>query len=54
MNKIYPEKVPDIIFVDSRETSGWDDEEWDQWCEENGYASRHVLKNERILFKQNE
>ena len=52
--KIYPEKVPDIIFVDSRETSGWDDKEWDQWCEENGYASRHVLKNERILFKQNE
>lgn len=52
--KIYPEKIPDIIFVDSRETSGWDDKQWAQWCEENGYTSRLILDSERILFKQNE
>ena len=52
--KIYPEKIPDIIFVDSRETSGWNDEQWAQWCEENGYTSRLILGSERILFKQNE
>lgn len=35
--ELYPEKEADIIYLHTWLECGWNDEEWEQWCEENGY-----------------
>lgn len=33
----HPEKVPDVIYIDTQSVSVWSDEQWESYCEEHGY-----------------
>ncbi len=33
----HPEKIPDVIYIDTESEDVWSDDEWASYCEENGY-----------------
>ena len=49
---IHPEKIPDIIYVDERTRCEWTDEEWTDWCIENGYEMEKLQDHARVLRRQ--
>lgn len=50
--KLHPEKVPEIIYVDTQTTCDWDEDEWNNWCEKSGYIKEDFPDGGSVLYLQ--
>lgn len=50
--KLHPEKVPEIIYVDTQTTCDWDEDEWNNWCEKSGYIKEEFVNGGSVLYLQ--
>lgn len=50
--EIYEEKIPDIIFIDSRSTAFWDSKQWEKYCDNEGYSLETYPSGAYVLRKK--
>lgn len=49
---LHPEKIPEVIYVDSQARCEWSEEDWNIWCEEYNYIREPLPEGGSVLFLQ--
>ena len=50
--ELHPEKIPEIIYIDTYAVIDWTEEELETWCEENHYRKQDFKEGGSALFLQ--
>ena len=50
--EFHPDKVPDVIYIDTLAVLEWPEDEWDDWCRQNHYLREDFPRGGSVMLLQ--